>query len=79
MLAGRRPDTNKVWNFRVDLRTTFDTQRFPGGPNGTNASYVTLPQHFKEHGYYTTSTGKIFHSYNRIGSGMPKNGDYPFR
>jgi hypothetical protein len=27
---------------------------------------------------YTTSTGKIFHSYNRIGAGMPINGDYPF-
>ena len=34
---------------------------------------VTLPQHFKENGYYTTSTGKIFHSYNRIGAGMPIN------
>ena len=24
LLSGRRPDTNKVWNFNVDLRTTFD-------------------------------------------------------
>ena len=39
---------------------------------------MTLPQHFKENGYYTTSAGKIFHSYNQIGSGMPINGDYPF-
>ena len=77
LLSGRRPDTNKVWNFNVDLRTTFDN-RHPGGPKGTNTSYVTLPQHFKLHGYYTTSAGKIFHSYNRIGAGMPINGDYPF-
>ena len=81
LLSGRKPDTNKVWNFNVDLRTTFDQpphSRHPGGPTGTNTSYVTLPQHFKLHGYYTTSAGKIFHSYNRIGSGMPINGDYPF-
>ena len=31
-----------------------------------------------QNGYYTTSAGKIFHSYNRIGAGMPINGDYPF-
>ena len=78
LLSGRRPDTNKVWNFNVDLRTTFDSARHPGGPAGTNTSYVTLPQHFKLNGYYTTSAGKIFHSYNRIGSGSPINGDYPF-
>ena len=39
---------------------------------------MTLPQHFMQNGYYTTSAGKIFHSYNRIGAGMPINGDYPF-
>ena len=31
LLSGRRPDTNRVWNFVVDLRTTW--QR-PGGPTG---------------------------------------------
>ena len=48
------------------------------GPAGSNTTYVTLPQHFLENGYYTTSAGKIFHSYNRIGAGQPINGDYPF-
>lgn len=51
--AGRRPDTNKVWNFNVDLRTTWE--KADGPKNGNNASYITLPQHFKQNGYYTTS------------------------
>jgi len=57
LLSGRRPDTNKVWNFNVDLRTS---------EPAVGATYVTIPQHFKEQGgYYTTSTGKIFHGMNR--------------
>jgi iduronate 2-sulfatase len=52
LLSGRRPDTNKVWNFNVDLRTTW--QRPNGPKNGTNASYVTLPQHFLENGCETS-------------------------
>ena len=43
MLSGRKPDTNKVWNFAVDLRTTWQKPFGPVGP-GNNASYVTLPQ-----------------------------------
>lgn len=53
LLSGRRPDTNKVWNFNVDLRTTWEKANGP--KNGNNASYITLPQHFKQNGYYTTS------------------------
>ena len=37
LLSGRRPDTNKVWNFNVDLRTTFTSTspRHPFGPSST--------------------------------------------
>ena len=53
LLTGRRPDTIKVW----DLKTHF---------RATAPDIVTLPQHFKNHGYQTRSIGKIFH-----GSGKP--------
>lgn len=47
-LTGRRPDTTKVW----DLKTQF---RISGG------NFTTLPQTFREHGWYTVGMGKIFH------------------
>jgi len=53
LLTGRRPDTIRVW----DLATHFRRAR----PDA-----VTLPQHFKNHGYLTRSIGKILH-----GSGKP--------
>ncbi|HAY80742.1 MAG TPA: iduronate sulfatase [Planctomycetaceae bacterium] len=53
LLTGRRPDTIQVW----DLKTHF-RQALP--------ELVTLPQHFKNAGYYTQSLGKIYH-----GSGKP--------
>ncbi len=48
LLTGLRPDSIKVW----DLETHFRKHR----PN-----IVTLPQHFKNHGYQTVGLGKIFH------------------
>lgn len=53
LMTGRRPDTIQVW----DLGTHF-RQVMP--------EVVTLPQHFKNHGYHTRSLGKILH-----GSGSP--------
>ena len=53
LLTGRRPDTIKVWDLATHFRKAI--------PN-----VVTLPQHFKNHGYQTRSVGKIFH-----GSGKP--------
>jgi iduronate 2-sulfatase len=53
LLTGRRPDTIRVW----DLSTHF-REALP--------DVVTLPQHFKDHGYHTCSIGKIYH-----GSGKP--------
>ena len=48
LLTGCRPDTTKVY----DLQTHF-RKNLP--------EVVTLPQHFKNHGYTTFSLGKIFH------------------
>ncbi|MGD8239114.1 MAG: sulfatase [Armatimonadota bacterium] len=48
LMTGRRPDTIGVW----DLRTHF-RKRMP--------DVVTLPQHFKQHGYHAQSIGKIYH------------------
>ncbi len=53
LLTGLRPDTLKVW----DLSTHFRKH---------HPDIVTLPQYFKQHGYYTHSFGKILH-----GQGAP--------
>ena len=49
LLTGLRPDTIRVWDLQTDFRTTT-----PGA--------VTLPQHFKNHGYTTVGIGKTFHN-----------------
>jgi iduronate 2-sulfatase len=48
LLTGCRPDTTKVYDLQTHFRKNL--------PN-----VVTLPQHFKNHGYTTRSMGKIFH------------------
>ena len=53
LLSGRRPDTIRVWDLKTHFRRAIP-------------DLVTLPQHFKESGYFTQSIGKIYH-----GSGKP--------
>ncbi len=48
ILTGLRPDTNSVQDNNTHYRTTVP-------------DVVTLPQHFKTHGYHTRSIGKILH------------------
>lgn len=48
MLTGLRPDTTGVHDLETHFRKNI--------PNA-----VTLPQHFRKHGYTTTAFGKIFH------------------
>jgi hypothetical protein len=43
---------------------------FRDAPNG-GENWTTLPGHFKEHGYFTASAGKVFHP------NLPINFDYP--
>ncbi len=48
VMTGRRPDTLRVWDLASHFR-----DHLP--------DVVTLPQHFKNHGYRTEAVGKIFH------------------
>jgi arylsulfatase A-like enzyme len=48
LLTGTRPDTTKVWDLVTHFRTAL--------PN-----VVTLPQHFKNQGYFVQGMGKIYH------------------
>jgi iduronate 2-sulfatase len=52
LLSGCRPDTTRIFDNKHFLR--------PQMPE-----VVTLPQHFKNHGYTTLSLGKIFHHSDR--------------
>jgi iduronate 2-sulfatase len=48
LLTGLRPDSTKVYDLVVHFRNTIP-------------DVVTLPQHFKNNGYYSVGMGKIFH------------------
>jgi iduronate 2-sulfatase len=48
VMTGRRPDTLRVWDLKVHFRSHLP-------------DVVTLPQHFKNHGYRTEAVGKIYH------------------
>jgi iduronate 2-sulfatase len=48
LLTGTRPDTTKVWDLVTHFRDAL--------PN-----VVTLPQHFKNSGYFVQGMGKIYH------------------
>jgi iduronate 2-sulfatase len=48
VLTGTRPDINKVFDLKKHFRKTL--------PN-----VVTLPQHFKNNGYFTKGIGKVYH------------------
>jgi len=52
LLSGCRPATTRIWN-----NQTFLHQTMP--------EVVTLPEHFKNHGYRSVSLGKIFHHSER--------------
>lgn len=64
LLSGARPDTTQV----------FDNQHFlrPNLPD-----VVTLPQHFKNHGYHSVSLGKVFHHSEREPGDDPQSWSEP--
>eukprot|EP01052_Picozoa_sp_SAG31_P008758 SAG31_NODE_447_length_15579_cov_5.713871_17_plen_459_part_00 len=57
-LSGRRPDTTKAWNFRTSFRDV-----------GLN--WTSMPQYFKNAGWFVGGTGKVYHP------GLPPNDDPP--
>lgn len=50
VMTGLRPDSTRVWDLRGKFRINMP-------------DVVTIPQHFKKHGYHTVSMGKIFHNH----------------
>ena len=64
LLTGRRPDTLGIW----DLPTHF---------RRLEPDIVTLPQCFKQHGYFTQNIGKIFHNWRQEIEGDPDSWNVP--
>lgn len=58
IMTGRRPDQTRSWNLTAPIRRTEDI--------------VTLPEQFKENGYFTQDIGKIYHNWHEEG-----HADYP--
>jgi len=67
-MTGRRPH-----HTNVDATETGEDFRVSGIDSGgvKGADWITMPEHFKKHGYATLGGGKTFHPNN------PKNFDYP--
>ncbi len=47
LMTGKRPDFTQVWDLKTKIREI-------------NPDIVTIPQHFKTHGYHTAGVGKIY-------------------
>lgn len=63
-LTGRRPDTIRVWSLGKHFR-----ENVP--------DVVTLPQYFKQHGYFTHGIGKVFHANRTKLQGDPMSWSVP--
>ncbi len=64
LLTGRRPDTLKIWDLPTHIREV-------------QPDVVTLPQWFKQHGYFTQNIGKIFHNWRQNIHGDPDSWSVP--
>ncbi|XP_061582393.1 iduronate 2-sulfatase [Cololabis saira] len=61
MLTSRRPDSTRLYDFSSYWRTHA-------------GNYSTLPQHFRDSGYFSMSVGKVFHP----GIASNHTDDYPY-
>ncbi len=64
IMTGRKPQDLKIWNNEPHFR-------------GVNNSIVTLPQYFKQKGYYSVGIGKIFHNWGQAIDGDPMSWSEP--
>ncbi len=64
VMTGRRPDTLTLWNLTKHFRNAFP-------------DIVTLPQHFKQNGYFTQNIGKIYHNWRTESEGDPPSWSVP--
>jgi iduronate 2-sulfatase len=64
LLTGCRPDTLRLWNNGTHFREL-------------NPDVTTIPLWFKEHGYVTRCTGKIFHNWHTKEHGDPRSWSAP--
>lgn len=64
LLTGRRPDQLKVWNNSTHFREP-------------NPDVMTIPLWFKQHGFTTRCSGKIFHNWHTEVHGDPRSWSAP--
>jgi len=64
LITGRRPDTLRIWNNGTHFREL-------------NPDVTTIPLWFKEHGYVTRCSGKIFHNWHTAIHGDPRSWSAP--
>ncbi len=64
LMTGRRPDTLRIWNL---------TKRYREDPNAV----TTLPQHFKNNGYFAQGIGKLFHNWQKESQDDPESWSVP--
>ncbi len=64
LLTGRRLDALQIWDLPTHFRATMP-------------DVVTMPQHFKNHGYFTQGIGKIFHNFRQEIEGDPDSWSVP--
>lgn len=64
IMTGLRPDSLKVWDLNVHFRETVP-------------DVITLPQYFRQNGYFTQNIGKIYHNWRTKIQGDPESWSVP--
>lgn len=63
-MTGRRPDTLQIWDIPTNLRDL-------------HPDMITMPQWFKQHGYFAQGIGKIYHNWDQKIQGDPDSWSAP--